>query len=307
MPSLNAAVQEGANIVVHRAKDLQVMVDGQPKTITTTRDNLAEALVEAKTNEPTVSVQAVRNTTGLDFALPLLSSGGTVRVMHDNTTSFGSLVGEANLVQALEAAGVTLGGTDKLTITPASKRGLDIKIVRVTEEDVVLASAIAFNTVEQKDDSLYKGQKRTVQKGVAGEKQSTFHVVREDGQEVSSVVTAETVTRQPQDAIVKVGTQEPPAAPAAPAGAPAGGAGAPAGGVWVALAQCESGGRVNAVSSGGHYHGLYQFSPSTWRSVGGQGLPSQASAEEQTMRAQMLQARSGWGQWPACSRKLGLM
>ena len=40
--------------------------------------------------------------------------------------------------------------------------------------------------------------------------------------------------------------------------------------------------------------------------MGGSGLPSQASAEEQTMRAQTLQARSGWGQWPACSKKLGL-
>ena len=52
--------------------------------------------------------------------------------------------------------------------------------------------------------------------------------------------------------------------------------------------------------------GLYQFSVATWQSVGGAGLPSQASPAEQTTRAQILQARSGWGQWPACSRKLGL-
>lgn len=79
------------------------------------------------------------------------------------------------------------------------------------------------------------------------------------------------------------------------------------GSVWHQLAMCESGGRVNVVSSNGKYHGLYQFLPSTWRSVGGSGLPSQASAEEQTMRAQILQARSGWGQWPQCARKLGLL
>ena len=27
---------------------------------------------------------------------------------------------------------------------------------------------------------------------------------------------------------------------------------------------------------------------------------------EQIHRAQILQQRSGWGQWPACSRRLGL-
>ena len=36
------------------------------------------------------------------------------------------------------------------------------------------------------------------------------------------------------------------------------------------------------------------------------GLPSDASVEEQTMRARMLQQRSGWGQW-GCAYKLGLV
>lgn len=75
---------------------------------------------------------------------------------------------------------------------------------------------------------------------------------------------------------------------------------------WAALAKCESGGNPRIVSASGSYHGLYQFSVSTWRSVGGTGLPSQASAEEQTERARLLQARSGWGQWPHCSRVIGV-
>ncbi|UNX55545.1 G5 domain-containing protein [Georgenia sp. TF02-10] len=97
-----------------------------------------------------------------------------------------------------------------------------------------------------------------------------------------------------------------PAAAPAPAPAPAPAASAAGGGVWAALAQCESGGNPAAVSASGAYHGLYQFSVGTWQSVGGSGLPSQASPAEQTQRAQALQARSGWGQWPACSAKLGL-
>ena len=75
---------------------------------------------------------------------------------------------------------------------------------------------------------------------------------------------------------------------------------------WAALAKCESGGNPRIVSSNGKYHGLYQFTVSTWRSVGGSGLPSQASPEEQTERAAILQARSGWGQWPHCSRVIGV-
>lgn len=100
-----------------------------------------------------------------------------------------------------------------------------------------------------------------------------------------------------------------PAAPARTAAKPRAAAAriADDGSVWYRLAQCESGGRPSVVSANGKYHGLYQFLPSTWRGVGGSGLPSQASPEEQTMRAQMLQKRSGWGQWPQCARKLGLL
>jgi LysM repeat protein len=77
------------------------------------------------------------------------------------------------------------------------------------------------------------------------------------------------------------------------------------GSVWDRLAQCEAGGNWSINTGNGYYGGL-QFSASSWRAVGGSGLPSDASREEQIMRGQMLQARAGWGSWPACSAKLGL-
>ena len=67
-----------------------------------------------------------------------------------------------------------------------------------------------------------------------------------------------------------------------------------------AIAMCESGGDPTAVSADGMYHGKYQFSVATWAAVGGSGLPSQAPEAEQDMRAAMLYAQSGPGQWPVC-------
>jgi len=77
------------------------------------------------------------------------------------------------------------------------------------------------------------------------------------------------------------------------------------GSVWDALARCESVGNW-AINTGNGYSGGLQFLPSTWRAVGGQGLPHENSRVEQILRGQILQARSGWGQWPACTKKLGL-
>ena len=73
---------------------------------------------------------------------------------------------------------------------------------------------------------------------------------------------------------------------------------------WAALAQCESSGNPLAVNKSGPYYGLYQFLASTWRSVGGTGLPTEASPAEQTYRAKLLWKRSGPGQWPVCGKRL---
>lgn len=101
-------------------------------------------------------------------------------------------------------------------------------------------------------------------------------------------------------------TQAAAPAPAAPrASAPVSNYAPSDGSVWDRLAACEAGGNW-AINTGNGYYGGLQFSLSSWRSVGGSGLPSSASREEQIMRGKMLQARSGWGAWPSCTAKLGL-
>ena len=68
------------------------------------------------------------------------------------------------------------------------------------------------------------------------------------------------------------------------------------------IAMCESHGNPRAISSGGTYRGKYQFSFSTWASVGGKGDPAAASETEQDRRAAILYRTAGAGQWPVCGR-----
>jgi hypothetical protein len=67
-----------------------------------------------------------------------------------------------------------------------------------------------------------------------------------------------------------------------------------------AIAQCESHGDPRAIGGGGTFRGKYQFTYATWAGVGGTGDPAAAPEAEQDMRAAMLYARSGPGQWPVC-------
>lgn len=68
---------------------------------------------------------------------------------------------------------------------------------------------------------------------------------------------------------------------------------------WDAVAQCESGGNW-AIATGNGYFGGLQFSPSTWRSNGGSGMPNHASREEQIRVAENVLRTQGIGAWPSC-------
>jgi resuscitation-promoting factor RpfB len=66
------------------------------------------------------------------------------------------------------------------------------------------------------------------------------------------------------------------------------------------IAECESGGDPTAVSPGGQYRGKYQFSVDTWRNLGGEGDPAEASEAEQDRLALKLYRRAGTSPWPNC-------
>jgi Transglycosylase-like domain len=68
-----------------------------------------------------------------------------------------------------------------------------------------------------------------------------------------------------------------------------------------AIAACESGGNYSTNTGNGFYW-AYQFTQSTWESVGGTGNPAAASPAEQDKRAAMLYAQQGSSPWPVCGQ-----
>jgi len=94
-----------------------------------------------------------------------------------------------------------------------------------------------------------------------------------------------------------------PRARVAPRATVARASGPASGDVWEALARCESGNRNDG---GAPFYGFFQFSAATFRSLGYTGTADQHPYGVQLEAAQRLQARSGWSQWPSCSRKIGV-
>ncbi len=136
-------------------------------------------------------------------------------------------------------------------------------------------------------DIIYPGQKLRIPKA---DEQLTDRAL--------PVVAPVVVTKPKASTHRQTTTQPQAAAPVAPSGS-----------VWDRLAQCESGGRWN-INTGNGFYGGVQFDYGTWLSNGGGAYAPRAdlaTREQQIDIATRLQSRRGWGPWPACARKLGLL
>ncbi|WP_454084546.1 transglycosylase family protein [Georgenia sp. Marseille-Q6866] len=339
-PELDATLDDGMLVVVRSARQIRVDVDGEQRAMWTTAETTGEAIQSFGEAGRQITVAASRSRDGGREALDMpLVDGAPVEVVADGETLTVTPEGEAHLDDVLALADVTVGKLDGVVVGTGEGGVVQVTVTRGTHALETDAQTVPFETTEREDDSLYVGERRVVQEGAEGRRVRASLAVQVNGEERVSEASNYVTVVAPVDEVVAVGTKERPVAPppTAPSrgsssgssssgssssgssssgGSSSGGGssssdesgsgGAPSSGVWASLAQCESGGNPSIVSSNGLYHGLYQFSVGTWQSVGGSGLPSEASPAEQTKRAQMLQARSGWGQWPACSAQLGL-
>jgi uncharacterized protein YabE (DUF348 family) len=196
---------------------------------------------------------------------------------------------------ALAEAGVELREQDRTTADLSAMPYAEqvVGITRVDGKRVVEEKPIPFDTVERKTKDLYKGETEVVRAGKVGIRVKRYEETYLDGKLDSRKLVGTEIAEEPVTEIVRVGTKPVPQNTPEADGLN-----------WAALADCESGGNPQAVNPAGPYYGLYQFLESTWRSVGGTGVPTDHSAAEQTYRAQILYKRSGAGQWPVCGRYL---
>ncbi|MGZ4638886.1 MAG: ubiquitin-like domain-containing protein [Actinomycetes bacterium] len=286
---------DGDTIVVRYGRPLVLTIDGQTRSVWTTARKVNEALMAVGVRAQGAYVSASRSRRisrsgmTLDVRLPHQLTFLADGKRHEVTTT------AITIRSAMAEAGLTLRQQDRVTPTLETRPADDqvIAVTRVDGKRVVEEKPIKFATVERKSKSLFKGDRKVVTKGKVGIKVRTFDLTYLDKRLSARKKVNERVTAPPVTEVVLVGTKPRPANTPTADGLN-----------WAALARCESGGNPKAYNPAGPFYGLYQFMSSTWQAVGGVGLPTQASASEQTYRAQILYNRSGRGQWPVCGRFL---
>ncbi|MFO7960845.1 MAG: transglycosylase family protein [Nitriliruptoraceae bacterium] len=331
-PGQDTVVEEDLQVVVTRAITVDIVVDDRaPITLTAPVASVGGAMSAADLRHLRASGAVISPT----WRSPL-SDGDTVTVRRPAEVVL-EADGESRTLVSLAAAvddllrlhDVELGPDD--LVTPPPTAGLEgdrpIVIQRVHFEAGSEEVVLAHDEIRRETDELQRGRTRVAQEGADGVRLDRYRTRFVDGDPTGREILSREVVSEPVDRIVLVGTAPPPPPPPSTPPATADGSTSPSAPtstpdttssgvpalddpVWDRLAECESNGNWQMNSGNGFYGGL-QFMLETWRDVGGQGMPHEASREEQIRRARLLLAPDAWWatfshQFPACSRLLGL-
>ncbi|MFY0409372.1 ubiquitin-like domain-containing protein [Solicola sp. PLA-1-18] len=305
-PSADSAISDGTRVSVRYGRPLTLrMDDGTEQTYWTTADNVDDALSQLDLRLAGADLSTSRSASlpreGLDVQVTLpramsVQVDGATRTL----SSTGPTVGDA-----LREAGITVDADDEVepaASTPVAN-GAKVTVTRIETQTKTRTDTVEHDTTVREDDAMDEGDTKVVRKGVDGQEKVTYRVVLADGKVRKRTTISRSTVREPVDQVERRGTKSDDSGSGGSSNSSDSGPGSDAD--FIRLAQCESGGNWKANTGNGYYGGV-QFSAQTWRAMGGSGLPHQNSKAEQIRIAKKLQAQSGWGQWPACSRKLGL-
>ncbi|MFG2293736.1 ubiquitin-like domain-containing protein [Streptomyces sp. NPDC048603] len=294
-PARTAALDDGDEIVVRYGRPLRLTLDGEHRQVWTTADTVEAALRQLGVRVEGAHLSAPRTA-------PVPRGGLALNVRTERSVTFMAdgrertiRTNAATVREALDQAGIGLGGQDTTSVPPDSfpRDGQTVTVLRITGTREVRDEPIPFGTKRVKDPGLFAGTEVVERAGRPGARRVTYALRTVNGVRQKPRKIAEETVREPVTALVKVGTRPLPSSVDGADGLN-----------WGALAHCESGGRPGATDPSGTYGGLYQFDERTWQGLGGSGRPQDADADEQTYRAKKLYVQRGASPWPHCGRRL---
>ncbi|WP_427137889.1 ubiquitin-like domain-containing protein [Psychrobacillus psychrodurans] len=208
-PSVNTSIENNLSIEWEQARQIEITVDGEIQTLTTTDDLVSEIL--AKANVSVTEHDAItpaadaevgpKNKIAIEkaFEVTLLDGNEEKKVWSTSTT----------VADFLKLYNIQLSEFDRVKqkmdelVVPNS----EIQVVRVEKVTDVVEEETKFAVETKKEDSLLKGKEKVVQDGVNGTVSRTYEVVKENGKEVSRNMVNEKIIKEPTKKVVAVGTK----------------------------------------------------------------------------------------------------
>ncbi|MHC0039250.1 ubiquitin-like domain-containing protein [Pseudoneobacillus sp. C159] len=202
-------IKDDLEIVWKPAKQVEMVVDNEKKTIWTTADTVADLLVEqniALKEFDEINVEqdtAIKGkmSIAIDQAFQItLNNGGKKEKVWTTSTTVGDFLAQQ---------GITLKPLDRVkpALDAAVQNDTVVNVVRIEKVTDVVEEPIKFAVVKKKDAKLSKGKEKIVSAGQNGLMTKEYEVVLENGKEVSRKLVKKNYLKDRKDQVVAVGTK----------------------------------------------------------------------------------------------------
>jgi resuscitation-promoting factor RpfB len=207
-PALTAAAPDGGTVLVRTSHDFVVEIDGQEQTVATTARTVGELLASLGPRAEG-AVTNVSRSAALGRDPVRVSTLKTVHVAVDGAV-LPITTAEATVRGVLQAAGIVLGEEDDTSVPldAAAVDGMLVLVSRAAASSATVTEVLPFATQEVEDPNLPEGHRVVTQTGRVGEAVTTYAVQTLGGAEVSRTVLTRTVTSEPRDEIITIGTMD---------------------------------------------------------------------------------------------------
>lgn len=205
------AITAGIKLYQNISKDVQVIDNGKPIVVKTMGGNVEEALEmlgisirpDDYINMPldTALNSEALNVINIKRAVPVnILIDGQLREVWSYKDTVEEVVAEN---------GIVLNPLDRYEGVNAEDRveeGMDIRVVRVSEEIIAEQADIPFIVVEQPNKIMNEGETKTIVSGENGIREKYYKLTYEDSKPVDRLFVNEKIIKEPVNKVVEYGT-----------------------------------------------------------------------------------------------------
>lgn len=209
-PAAASPLSNNEQVVYRRGRQLDLVVNGEHRTIWTTAPTVAAALSALGYSESTFTSVSRSKRLPLGVTDIALRTPQPVTVVHDGTrTQVTTTAIDAG--QLLSDLSLHLGPYDRLSASQTAplRYGEILRLTRVRHRAVINTQSVPFGVRRINDSSMLSGRTEIVTAGSTGLTRIAYAVIYVDGKRVGTTRIDRTVLRAPRTQVERVGTKQP--------------------------------------------------------------------------------------------------
>jgi len=190
--------------------EIALVVDGKPQAFITRAQTVGQLLAEVGLYVREKDIVSPGLAASIASGLTVeLTRAFPVTIFHDGLQVL-VYTNARDVESLLLEAAISLGPYDRVepALPSGLARGDTVRITRVEKVVRTEEVSIPFRTLQEEDPALARGKRKVLEEGRAGSKILTYEIVLADGLEESRQLTGEEIVREPEEALVLLGSKD---------------------------------------------------------------------------------------------------